>query len=179
MVPRAAKALLLTALSLSACSSGDPGQPPRVAAVDRQGPFSLTMTVERTLYQVDEPIDAVATFAYSGPKAWEELSGSGSGPILFGIEQRDGPIDNGFWQHDDCKRHVLERDGPLIQAFQKGAAFGADDPMADFWRDYVADPILRLPAGHYRLTALVALAVGQGCGGPPLDLRASVEVTVR
>ncbi len=179
MAPRVVGALLLSALSLSACSPGDPGQPPRVAAVDRDGPFSLTMTVERTQYRVDEPIDAVATFAYAGPKAWEELSGSGSGPILFGIEQSDGPIDNGFWQHDDCKRHVLERDGPLVQGFQKGAAFGASDPMADFWRDYVAEPDLRLPAGHYRLTALVELIVGRGCDGPPLDLRASVEVTVR
>jgi hypothetical protein len=179
MARRRLAALLLCALALGGCSSGDRRQPPRVTDVDSQGPFSLALTVQRTQFQVHEAITAVATFAYAGPKAWEELSGSGSGPILFGIEQGDGPIDAGFWQTDDCKRHVLERDGPLVLAFRKGAAFSANDPMADFWRAYVADPELRLPAGHDRLTALVELAVGQGCDGPPLDLRASVEITVR
>ena len=134
MAARAVGPLLLFVLLLSACSSSESAEPTRVSDVDRLGPFSLAITVPRTQYAAEEPIEAFATFAYSRPKAGEDLSGSGSGPIIFLIEQSDGPIDAGGFVTSDCARLFLERDGPLVQAFQKGAAFSADDLMADFWR---------------------------------------------
>jgi hypothetical protein len=79
----------------------------------------LALTVERTEYEADEPIAVVATFAYGGPKASQELSGSGRGPIIFMIEQTDGPFDPGSSFTHECALHVLERDIPLVLPLQK------------------------------------------------------------
>ena len=180
MAARPICGLLTLALLLSACSGSASAEPTRVSDVDRQGPFSLALTVERAEYEADEAIAVFATLAYGGPKASAALSGSGRGPIIFMIEQTDGPFDPGSSFTHDCVLHVLERDNPLVLALQKSGGWLSDDPRAAFWRAWHADPELRLPAGHFELTAFADLIVGRGCDGEErLDLRASVEITVR
>lgn len=129
-------------------------------------------------YAENEPVLASARLIYDGPDETASLSGTGSGAILFSIEQLDGDLDQSAFQHDDCKPYELPADRPIELPFSKSGALDADDPRAQFWRDFFAEPELRLPAGHYRLTATVPLSAGSGCAQPPLDLTASVEISV-
>lgn len=62
----------------------------------------------------------------------------------------------------------------------KSGAFAAGDPLADFWRSWFADPVLRLPEGRYVITAY-AHHGGRGpvCHqGPWETLTASVAIEV-
>jgi hypothetical protein len=42
----------------------------------------------------------------------------------------------------------MDRGQVLAMPFAKSGGFSADDPHAAFWRQYFADPALRLPTGY-------------------------------
>jgi hypothetical protein len=166
---------LVAALSACALAVGSKGP----TSTDRNGPFVLSFEASAPSYAANEPVIAVAQLGYDGPETVAHLSGSGSGPILFDIEQLDGDLDQSAFQDDDCKPHDLPAGQPVEIAFRKSGAFDPASPRANFWRDYFKEPDLRLPAGHYRLTAHVELSIGSGCTNEPLDLRASLVIDVR
>lgn len=177
MKPRASQRfVVLVGMVLPACALVVGSKVP--VSTDRQGPFILTFETTAATYRENEPVIAVAKLSYDGPDAAAELSGTGSGAILFDIEQLDGDLDQSAFQHDDCKPYSLPADQPIERPFNKSGAFDAKDPRAEFWRDFFAEPELRLPAGRYRLTARVPLSVGAGCRDSPLDLRTSLEIEV-
>ena len=149
-----------------------------VRVTDRQGDFLLEFTASSRTYVEDEPVIAVARFHYRGTGTGARLYGSSSGPIFFSIEQVDGDIDMTAGGHDDCPPHDFVRGRPLKTAFRKSGGYTFDDPDADFWEAFLADPLLRLPPGQYRLSALVGLHAGEGCDGPLMELRTTLEIEV-
>jgi hypothetical protein len=168
---------LLAILWLPACSIVTGGKMPSSTVHD--GPFTLEFEASAASYAENEPVHAVAIFSYEADDAVAELSGTGSGAILFNIEQLDGDVDQSAFQHDNCKPYELPADQPIEQPFSKSGVYDPDSPRATFWRDFFTDPELRLPAGHYRLTAVVPLSAGAGCSEPPLDLSTSIEIEVK
>ena len=56
----------------------------------------------------------------------------------------------------DCGQHEFPRLVPVAVPFRKTGGFSADDPNADFYRAFFADPVLRLPAGRWQVTASVS-----------------------
>lgn len=172
------------ALALVACGE-EPPPPSRSATPIASGPaaevvrdaFRLTIAAAAATYRVDEPIVIRTVLAYAGPAPSIQVAGSGSGLVGFSLEQLDGPIVVGAAGTSDCAPWTLKRGDNLI-AFQKSGGYSADDPQADFFARYLNDPLLRLPAGRWRITALASLA-RPGCDGGGVNLSASVEVTVR
>ena len=61
---------------------------------------------------------------------------------------------------------------------RKSGGFSADDPNADFYRSFFADPLVHLPAGDWTLTAVASLVDGYGGSGESYTLRAAVLVHV-
>ena len=103
--------------------------------------------------------------------------GSGSGLVLFSWEQLDGRLRQEAVATSDCVPYSIKRVEALVVPFAKTGAYQGDDPAVGFWQQYFADPVLRLPAGRYRIHALPNLTIGE-CGGPEHRLDASVEITV-
>ena len=149
-----------------------------IEGIARDDIFVLVMHVDRASYEASEPISAGAALTYVGPAPVIDARGSGSGPILFSIEQLDGPLDMGITATGDCATHPFVRDVAQTRQFVKSAAFDPEDPADAFWPAYLADPLLRLPAGKWRLTASVELAIGD-CGDPWHRLEAAAEVMVQ
>jgi hypothetical protein len=140
--------------------------------------FELILRADKQAYAVDEPMTVGATLVYRGPRDSIDGFGSGSGPIMFTLEQLDGPIDTGGAMNSDCARHTFVRDEVVSRPFQKSGGFSDDDPLAGFWRAFYADPQLRLPAGTWRITAATAFDLGD-CGGQPVRHSASIVVVTR
>ncbi|HEX5579163.1 MAG TPA: hypothetical protein VFY43_05805 [Candidatus Limnocylindria bacterium] len=163
-------------MCLPACGVVTGGKMP--TSIVHDGPFTLQFEASASSYRANEPVLAQARFSYEGDDPVAELSGTGSGAILFDVEQLDGDVDQSAFQHDDCRSYELPADQPIEKPFSKSGVYDPESADAAFWRDFFTDPELRLPAGHYRLTARVTLSAGTGCPQPPLDLVASIEIDV-
>ena len=80
----------------------------------------------------------------------------------------------------DCAKHDYARLAPVAIQFQKSGGYSADDPNAAFYRTYFADPVLRLPAGHWKLTA-IANGYLKPCdmNAPQVTITLRAEILVR
>ncbi|MDQ3448742.1 MAG: hypothetical protein M3432_06140 [Chloroflexota bacterium] len=137
--------------------------------------FALTIGADRGPYAADEPIDIATTLRYIGAEP-TTVTSSGAGLVAFGIEQLDGPVDAGIGRDDDCARFDYPPGHAESVEFHKSGGYSNDDPMADFWRTFFADPELRLPAGEYRITARADYGA-RDCGDPQ-SIEASIVIVV-
>jgi hypothetical protein len=137
--------------------------------------FRLTIRADRTTYSPDEPISVTTTLTHVGTEPLTVAS-SGGGVVYFTVEQLDGPIDAGGVRHGDCRYSEFGPGEVRDVPFAKTIAFEAGDPLAAFWLAWVDDPVLRLPAGTYRISATVDYGVGR-CGGTR-TLTAAVDIEV-
>ncbi|MFV2063514.1 MAG: hypothetical protein ACC726_08365 [Chloroflexota bacterium] len=158
-----------------------PGTPRKDSGVARNDTFALTIETDRPRVVAGEPIAIATTLRYIGTAKNKKatVSGAGGGLVAFGVEQFDGPIDTGPGWRPSCGFYRFQPDEILGVTFKKSGGFDAGDPMADFWRAWFADPVLRLPEGNYVITAY-AYHGGRGavCTGPWQTLSASVPIEV-
>jgi hypothetical protein len=155
----------------------DPSSPVRaVSDTVEDETFRLTLTTDRATYTTSDVIPVAATLEMlrAEPTA---IVGSGSGPVLFGIEQLDGPVDAGPIATADCAYHVWAPGQTSFVPFEKSVGYDMDDPTAPFWTAFMNEPDLVLPAGHYRIFAQVDYGIDD-CTAHPSKLLAEVLVEV-
>ena len=156
MSRRGAVAAIVLAL-VAACGqaptpSGPTGQP--IVVVGRDAGFALSMRVGSDVVDAGVPIDVSSILTWEGAAPSATIWGSGGGPVSFSLEQVGGPLNIGGAMTADCAKHEYARLVPTAIPFQKSGGYTADDPNAAFYRTYFADPVLRLPAGRWKLTAI-------------------------
>jgi hypothetical protein len=163
-----------------ASSTNPPIQAEPISTTDTDGDFRLELVVEQDRYRAGQPIVADAILTYLGPEAELTLRGSGTGLIGFGIGQVDGPIHVNPVFTTDCAPHQISRDAPLWVEFAKSGSLSNDDPNYAFYTGYLADGLLRLPPGRWRITAGAGFtAGGDDCGaGDAVSLTTTVEILV-
>lgn len=185
MAPKALPAIAVAALLVVAC--GEPGpdgsEPPTGTPIVREGVadgFRLVLRVGSDVYDAGAPIDVGATLTWTGPADRATVWGSGSGVVSFVLQQLDGPLAVGGLMTADCGPHEFERLVPVPIPFTKSGGFSADDPNAGFYRAFLADPVLRLPAGTWRIGA-TASGFLEPCemDAPTLDVALQADVLVR
>lgn len=170
--------LLVVVLAGSAWLVGQPSGPlgDGVTGSARDGDYELLISVDRASYRVGEPITATATLTYRGALDSVTIGDNGY-PIVFGVEQVDGTLSVEPGGRQPCNGHTLVRDRPFEAAFSKSGLWIGSDPDASFKTSYFADPLLRLPAGTWRIFAEGWFDEGS-CGGARHQFQASVVVTV-
>ena len=133
----------------------DPSSPVRaVTNMVEDGTLRLTLMTDRATYTASDAIRVAATLEMLRTEP-TTIVGSGSGPVLFGIEQLDGPVDAGPIATADCAFHVWAPGQTAFVPFEKSVGYDMDDPTAPFWTAFMNEPDLVLPAGHYRIFAQV------------------------
>ncbi|MEK6720256.1 MAG: hypothetical protein AABZ33_06235 [Chloroflexota bacterium] len=173
------------------CGSGAPASPvstpaaspsPRptdgetVSAETVDGRFRLVLELPKTVWTTEESISGEARLEYAGPAA-TRLHGSGSGLISFGAREGLGTrwLTPGW--DTTCAAYEISRDRPQVSPLTKSGAWGADDPNADFYREFFADPLYRLPAGEWYITAYASFSEGD-CGVPAHELEMTIRIRV-
>jgi hypothetical protein len=151
-----------------------PTEPPangeRVEETDVSGDFQLTVSLPASV-RADQPIEGTATLE-SGSAEAITISGSGSG-IVFEYAEVDGdrrvmPV----WT-DDCQPYQLTEDDPLESELTKSGAVDSE-----FAEQFLEGPDIRLPAGEWRISAIVNFFEGPSCTGQRHSMSASVVIQV-
>jgi hypothetical protein len=88
------------------------------------------------------------------------LNGSGSGLIAFAFREIDGRRQMGPAWTADCRTYDLAAGSPISSAIVKAGGYSDDQPDAAFCMAFFADPLVRLPAGRWEITATAQFAVG-------------------
>jgi hypothetical protein len=159
-----------------------------VVGSDSDESFRLTLRASKSRYAPDEPIDAVAELEYLGPEASIEVA-SDFGVPTFLVEEVGGDRAIHSTSLLICeKQRRFDRQNPVVVAWKKsGVAWnesGRGSADEAFDRAYFnvidgdRDPVLRLPAGTWRLLAIAGFAEGSSCAGTHHGLSAEITVTV-
>lgn len=173
---------------VGACGAAPTPQPPNatepsgqpIVMDGRNAGFALSLRVGNDAVDAGAPIDIAAVLTWEGADPRAMIWGSGGGPVSFGLEQIDGDLQMDAVQTADCAQHEYARGVPVAIPFRKSGGFSADDPNAAFYRAYFADPVLRLPAGSWRVTASASgYLVPCEMDAPMVDIRLVAEILVR
>lgn len=142
-----------------------------------EGPFRLVFELPKDTWRADEAIAGVATLSLVDGTG-VNLGGSGSGLIGFGIDEVDGSRHMEPVFTFDCAPYRLEAGKPMTSPIQKSGGYSEDEPNAEFYRSFFADPAVHLPPGDWKISAVASFVEGQGCSGQSHDMRASILVHV-
>jgi len=153
--------------------SASPDHP--VIATAEDASFRLTLTTPRATYSPDDAIEPVASVTYLGPQATETMFHAAY-PIGFRIGEVGGERLMGGGMDLPCLRTELAKAGSAVLPF--GKAGSPDDPKQGFDRAWYEDPVLRLPAGTWRIIAYLDVYVGD-CGGEAHQLTVENIILVR
>jgi hypothetical protein len=154
------------------------GQP--IILEGRDAGFALSLRVGTDVVDAGTPIDVAATLIWEGANPMATIWGSGSGPVSFELEQIDGDMALGGMMTADCAMHDYARLVPVQIPYRKSGGFSGDDPNAGFYRAFFADPVLRLPAGRWRVTANAGgYLMPCEMDAPTVDISLSAEILVR
>jgi len=146
----------------------------------QDGAIQLTLTSPHGRYKAGDPIEVVAGLTNGGSGGSITTYGGSDGPVIFSLRQVDGPIVIDPIVLENCIEQVtLPLYEPLQIPFKKTGAVpsGATDPA--YWRSWFADPVLRLPAGTWEISATPNFVAG-GCGpvGGGPNLRPTITIVV-
>jgi hypothetical protein len=176
----AATAAFLLALTIFGCEvapeAGPTGPPEAVTSSVASPPFRLSLQADRSVYQAGEPVDVRARLDFDGPNPSIDVWGSGSGPLMFSLEQLDGPFDVMGAATADCRPQTIDRGG-LEVPFRKSGGWSGDDPNAAAFEAFMKDPVLRLPSGTYRLSVSLSVYLAE-CAMEAPAASATTTVTV-
>ena len=171
-------ALCLMAVGCGAAAATSPaGSTPVARASVTDGAFTLTFELPRADWRASDAIDGVATLSLASGDAID-LGGSGGGLLGFAFSEVNGTRHVEPVSTADCGPHRLEPGKPITSTIKKSGAFSADQPDADFYGSFFADPVVHLPAGDWDISAIATFAEGEGCRGKTHEMKATVRVHV-
>lgn len=171
--------ILLVALILGACDSGPAAtMSAPIAASDLSGRFALSFTIEHGTVRPSDVVVGAATLTLVGPGG---ATISGPSPFVgFEFTEVGGSHRQvGFATDAVCEPHRVTSNSPIVTPITKPAGAGIPaGPDGDWYRKFLADPLLHLPAGDWDVTASSTLFDASGCSGAPVNLRVTLRVHV-
>jgi hypothetical protein len=166
-----AASLLAAACGAASSPSSSAAAPEPVADATRDATFALALSADRARYRAGEPISALATFTYLGPKAAERVFHAASA-IGFRIEEIGGTRGMAGGMNMPCLFTDVTAAQPVPVPFAKAGVPGGEFDMA-----WYQDPVLTLPTGSWRIIAYLDVYLGD-CGGERHALEVGVGVAV-
>jgi hypothetical protein len=144
---------------------------------DVQGAFELSFELPRTTFRAGEAIDGRAALGVVGG-APVAFGSSGGGPFVFEFTEINGRRHVSGAMTADCAPYRLDPGRPMTSAITKSGGFSDDDPDAAFYRAFLNDTPVSLPAGDWRITAGAVLVEGEGCSGASRNLAAPIVLHI-
>jgi hypothetical protein len=153
----------------------------QAAADTSVGRFELRLEAESGLYVAGQPIDVAASVTLLGLTD-DLVAGSGSRLEQLRYYQVNGDLEmTGHAVAAMCSSWLLGRGFPveITGHSSRGVpVIAADDPNADFYRQWMDGDELWLPAGTWRIVAGSDFWLGRSCDGEHVSLEAEVWITV-
>ena len=139
--------------------------------------FELKLYSDKSTYSTSDKINIWATLQYIGKnshiKIWH-----GNPYINFYIS--DGKDFNiGGLVHDVLKSTELENGKLYSFDYSKNGGYDADDPKADFWREFYAGKDLFLPEGEYTIKVSTAFSLDKDSLSNKSSLFEELKIVVK
>ena len=148
------------------------------SAVQTDGRFELRFTLAKTSWRSDEAIEGAAVLSLTEGDPIE-LGGSAGGPLAFSFREAGGTREMGPAYDAACTAAKLETAHPIVVEIRKSGGWADDQPDADFYRAFFADPLVRLPAGDWDISALAEFIDDRDCAaGTQHSMRATIRVHI-
>jgi hypothetical protein len=173
-------ATLIFALLLAACGPRQttPADvtPDPASTTTTQGRFAASFTIDRVTVRPGDEVRGSATLSLLTPGG-ATITGSSD---LFAFEFTEV---GGEGRHvipvrvSDCGTQLVTSTAPIVTQILKSGAV-VDGPNADWYRQFLQDPVVHLPKGEWDVTASAMFFDGQACTGQNLDMRATIRVHV-
>lgn len=113
--------------------------------------FLVKTYIDKLVFKENEEISMYSTIEYIGEK--DSISiWSGEPYFHYTIYNGQEYFNEGLTK-DILKQRTLNKNQIYTIPFSKSGGYSADDPKADFWKDYYAEKELKLPKGEYFFTA--------------------------
>jgi hypothetical protein len=176
MVRRSAALLLVLLVSACGNQATPLGSPDPISTTTTQGRFVLVFTIDRTTVHPTDAISGASKVMLLTPGA-ATVTGS-SNLVVFEFTEVGGsgrdvvPI-----RSSDCQPQQVASKEPLVTPITKSGTVPAG-PDADWYTQFLADPVVHLPKGDWDITAIADFYDGLGCSGAHYDLQATVRVHV-
>jgi hypothetical protein len=168
--PRRILVVLAAAVLAAGCASSGPGSWSTQTATN--GTFSVTIAAPATIHHASDALDVFATLTYQGPQPSIDVDGDSVGLVFFTFTQLDGTRAMAPMSILICALPTrLLRLAPATFRPGKSIAFSGDDPNADFYKQWAADPQVHLPAGRWQILATAQIFVGTACYGRTADYK--------
>ncbi len=148
-----------------------------ISATTNDGPFQLTIRADHGRYTPTDAITIEASLVYTGPDPAITISHGYGGPTAFGIVEPVHGVELTPSWLTSCNASTLDRDVAITTPFGKSGSVEASDPQADLKRQFLTDPVLRLPPGTWHVYAVSLFDLG-GCGGDEHQIRAELTIEV-
>lgn len=170
---------LVIALLVGACGGGTTplGTPDPATATTTQGRFALTFSIDRATVHPSDIVGGAATLTLLTPGS-ATVTGSSTMVGFEFAEVGGAGRDVVPAPPSDCAVHFVASSGGVVTPIAKSGAV-VDGPNADWYRQFLADPVVHLPAGDWDITAIATFFDGRACAGQPYDLRTTVRVHVK
>lgn len=153
---------------------GSPSTPAR--AQDTDDHFRLVFELPKTTWRTTEEVTGAATLTLVTPTSMT-VWGSGAGILGFDFAEVGGDKNVGWIRTADCAPHQFEASTPLVSPIRKTASYSESAPATDFYRVFGTDPLIHLPAGDWRISAVTDFTE-DGCGGTLHELQAALVIHV-
>ena len=169
---------VVLALVLAGCGPGDatPSLAGPATSSVTQGRFTLSFSMAQSTVGSRDEITGTAQLALIAPGG---ATFSGPGTLIgFEFSEVGGSRRHVVPVFDaDCSPHRVTGNTPLISPIVKSGSV-VEGPDADWYRKFLADAAVKLPAGDWDIAATASFFDGQNCTGQHLDMRASVRVHI-
>ncbi|HLO36170.1 MAG TPA: hypothetical protein VK194_08810, partial [Candidatus Deferrimicrobium sp.] len=157
-------------------SPSPPTDPGPVIETAEDDEFMFDLTTPRRIYGPGDAIEPVATVRYLGPNEETTLYHAAS-PVGFIVEEIGGDRRMEGGMDLPCLRTPIRADRPLAYPFEK-----AGTTEHGFDAAWYQDPVLRLPAGTWRIRAYLDVSVTDStatCGALNHHLEVENVIAVR
>jgi hypothetical protein len=148
-----------------------------VRAEDTQGQYELVFELPRTDWHASDVITGEATLSLIGSGV-ANFGSSGSGPLAFAFDEVGGSRHVQGLMTPDCRSYRLEAGKPISSSIKKSGVYSSGAPPSDFGRWFMTDPVVHLPAGDWKITAMALVSSGICPGPDDITLHAAVLVHV-
>lgn len=155
--------LCITILTFTACGEKvkekEKEKPLNIAVSTKDDIFELKMYIDKDMYTNDEIINCYATLEYIGEE--DSIAVYSSDPLVGFSLKDDKYFDGGYIVNDVLITTTLEKGKIVRFNYVKSGGWTAEDPNADFYKNFFSEKELILPIGTYEISTTIACSLDE------------------
>ncbi len=146
-----------------------------IAVSTKDDIFELKMYIDKNTYTQDQVIKCYATLEYIGEE--DSITVYSADPLVGFSIKDDKYFDGEYNAWTILKTTTLEKGEIVRFDYAKSGGWSAEDPNADFYKNFYSEKELILPIGKYEISTMIACSLDEA-DGPKYNKLVSADIIV-